>query len=129
VPDAIELGKVAAEKMAAELSRFSIPEEDYLAWREHTSAGDAPNVQIAEVRIKGLQKVSPEYVEAQLESLKPPAEVSQEQISEDTDRIYATGDFKKVDYKLTGPPGKKTIEIFPVEKSWGPNYLRFDFGL
>jgi NTE family protein len=129
VPDAIELGKVAAEKMAGELSRLSIPEEDYLAWREHITTADSPNVQIAEVQIKGLQKVSPEYVEAQLENLKPPAEVSSEQISEDTDRIYATGFFKKVDYNLTGPPGNKTIEIFPVEKPWGPNYLRFDFGL
>ena len=129
VPDAIDLGKAAAKKVAPELSRFSIPEEDYLAWREHITADDAPNVQIAEVQVKGLKRVSPEYVEAQLENLKPGAEVSSEQISEDTDRVYATGDFEKVDYKVTGPPGNKTIQILPVEKPWGPNYLRFDFGL
>ena len=30
---------------------------------------------------------------------------------------------------MTGPPGGRTIELSPVEKSWGPDILRFDLGL
>ncbi len=82
VPDAIDLGKVTAQKMAGELSRFSIPEEDYLAWRKTVTTGEADSVHLAEVRVQGLRRVSPEYVKAQMKNLHPGAEVSAAQIDE-----------------------------------------------
>jgi NTE family protein len=128
VPDAIELGRAAAEAMAAELGRYAVSEVEYLAWREAVSTTDAKNVQLADVRVSGLQQVNPEYVTVQLENLHPGASVTARQISEDTDRIYALGDFERVEYEITGPKDEKVIEIIPVEKSWGPNILHFDFG-
>jgi NTE family protein len=50
-------------------------------------------------------------------------------VKEDTDRIFALGDFERIDYKLSGPPEARIMEISPVEKSWGPNLLAFDIGL
>ena len=129
VPEAIVLGKAAAEKMKAELSRFSVPKEEYLAWRNTVSTQDAHTIQVAEVKIEGLKRVSPEYVQANLEVLQPGTEISPSEISVDTDRLYALGDFERVDYKISGPNDQRTVELSPVEKSWGPNFLRFDLGL
>ena len=129
VPDAVVLGRAAAEAQADELRRFSVPENEYLAWRESITAPEAEKVQLADVRIKGLEHVSEKYVETRLKNLHPGAEVGSRQIKEDTDRIYALGDFERVEQQIVGPADAKVIEVSPVEKSWGPNLLRFDLGL
>lgn len=128
VPDAVELGKAAAELMAEELSRYAVSDGEYLTWRETVSTPDSGKIRLAEVQIGELKHVNPEYVTSQLENVRPGAEVTIEQISEDTDRLYARGDFENVEYEITGPKDEKTITIIPVEKSWGQNLLRFDFG-
>ena len=129
VAEAIVLGRAAAEAHVAELHRFSLPESEYLAWRESITSAEAKPVHLAEVRIEGLQQVSPAYVEAQLRNLEPGVDVDSRQIKEDTDRLYALGDFERIEHQLTGPPDARIMEISPVEKSWGPNFLRFDLGL
>ena len=73
--------------------------------------------------------MNPEYVRAQLVNAAPGAILTAEAIAEDTERVYALGDFEGVDYTLTGPAGARVLEITPVEKGWGPNFFRFDLGL
>ena len=90
---------------------------------------DTPTVRLADVRVIGLERVNLEYVQAQLQNVRPGAVVSTEEIDADTGRIFALGDFERVDYKFTGPPDARVLEIRPVEKSWGPNFLRGDIGL
>ncbi|QOJ32342.1 MAG: patatin-like phospholipase family protein [Gammaproteobacteria bacterium] len=129
VPDAIPLGRAAAEKMKAELGRYALPEEQYLAWRHGIDRATRPTTRLAEVRLEGLRRVNPGYVRAQLKLVKPGAEVTNAQIAEDTGRVFALGDFERVEYDISGPPDAATLEIRAVEKGWGPNYIRFDLGL
>ena len=129
VPDAIPLGRAAAEKLKEQLGRFSLPEDQYLAWRETVTREGSPAIRLADVQIKGLKRVNPDYVRAQLLGVQPGAEVTRSQIIEDTGRVYALGDFEKVSYRLTGPADARTLEITPTEKSWGPDFVRFDLGL
>ena len=44
-------------------------------------------------------------------------------------RIYGTGDFEHVNYRFLEEPGKRVLAVDAVEKSWGPDYLRFGLGL
>lgn len=129
VPDAIPLGRKAAEDLREQLGRFSLPEDQYLAWRQAVTRDSSASVRLADVKIKGLQRVNPEYVRAQLQQVEAGEEVSQSEILEDTGRIYALGDFEKVSYRLTGPADARTLEITATEKSWGPDFVRFDLGL
>jgi NTE family protein len=129
IAEAVVLGRAAAETQAAELGRFAIPESEYLAWRASITAAAAQPVHLAEVRIEGLRRVSPAYVEAQLQNLQPGADVDSRQIKADTDRLYALGDFERIEHQLSGPPEARVMKISPVEKSWGPDFLRFDLGL
>jgi NTE family protein len=128
-PDARALGRKAAEAAADALRRYSVPESEYLAWRASiTNPGDDA-VRLADVRIVGLQRVNPEFVRAQLRTVKPGAMVSTENINADTSRIFALGDFERVEHRFTGPREARVLEISPVEKSWGPSILRADLGL
>ena len=129
IPEAVELGRRAAEGMRDQLLRYSVSEPEYVAWRQSLGRALAPETQLAEVRISGLKRVNPQYVRAQLENAAPGAILTSEAIAEDTERIYALGDFEGVDYSLTGPPGFRVLEIEPTEKGWGPNFFRFDLGM
>jgi NTE family protein len=129
VPEAIPLGRTAAEGMREQLRRYAVPEQEYLAWRNAVTQSDGETIRLADVRIKGLDRVNPEYVQAQLQNARPGSDVTTAQITEDTGRIFALGDFERVEYRYTGPRDARTLEIRTVEKSWGPDFARFDIGL
>ena len=127
--DAARLGRAAAEAVADELRRFAVPEEEYLAWRATVDDTKPPTVQLADVRIVGLDRVNPEYVRGQLRAAVSGANVTADDIAADTNRIYALGDFEQVGYRFTGPADARVLEIEPVEKSYGPNFFRAELGL
>jgi NTE family protein len=129
VPEAIDLGRAAAERMRESLRRYSVPAADYAHWRESITQAGEPGLTLAEVRVEGLERVNEGYVRAQLRHVGTGAEVTPDQIVEDTDRIFALDDFERVSYEVSGPAGARVLTILPVEKSWGPDYLRFDLGL
>jgi NTE family protein len=129
VADAVELGRAAAEAHKSQLQRFAVSASDYFAWRSSINPAVAQPVHLAEVRITGLKQVSPEYVEAHLENLHAGANVDSREIKADTDRLYALGDFERIEHQLSGPVDARVMDISPIEKSWGPNFLRFDLGL
>jgi NTE family protein len=61
---------------------------------------------------------------------KPGEPLSEEKLGADLRRIYGTGDFESISYRIIGgETGPRAMLIEPVEKSWGPNYLRFGLGL
>jgi NTE family protein len=55
--------------------------------------------------------------------------IDQPTLDRDLRRLYGTGDFEHVNYRLLEEPGKRILSVDAVEKSWGPNYLRFGLGL
>jgi NTE family protein len=129
IPEAVELGRRAADAMREQLARYSVPEAEYAAWLASLSRTQAPETALAEVRIVGTQRVNPEYVRAQLDNALPGAVLTPAAIADDTERVYALGDFEGVDYVLSGPTGARVVDIVPKEKGWGPNFFRFDLGL
>lgn len=129
LPDTIDMGRKAALAAADKLRRYSLPDAAYHAWRQQVTRASPPATTIAEVKISGLKDVNPAYVRSQLDGIKPGATVSNSEIADVTGHLYALGDFERVDYRLTGPAGDRILDIQPVEKSWGPNFLRFDLGV
>jgi len=126
VADAIPLGRTAALAQAENLRRYALPEQEYLAWRSRVERPITSSMQVSDVKLAGLKRVSPDYVRAQLVNIAPGNVVTPAQIVEDTGRIYALGDFERVDYRVTAD---QAIEIRPVEKSWGPDFVWFDLGM
>ncbi|MBN8281165.1 MAG: patatin-like phospholipase family protein, partial [Gammaproteobacteria bacterium] len=129
VPDAVPLGREAALGQADRLRALAVPEDEYRAWRQAMNREGNASIRLAGVNIAKLDRVNPDYVRAQLRNVAPGKDVSRADIIEDTGRVYATGDFERVAYRLSGPPDARVLEIVPVEKSWGPDFVRFDLGL
>ena len=44
-------------------------------------------------------------------------------------RLYGTGDFEHVSYRVLEEDGQRVLAINAAEKTWGPDYLRFGLGL
>ena len=126
--DAIRIGEDAARALAASLSRYSLPEEEYRVLRRRQVSEVKPIGSVDEIRFEGLQRTNPEVLAALLES-KPGDPLTEEKISADLRRIYGRGDFESVDYHIQQDPGRRVLVIEPREKEWGPDYLRFGLGL
>ena len=123
------LGEPAARKVAERLARLSIPAAEYAALRERQMVAVAPDVRpVDEVRFENLALVNPEAVRIHMET-KPGQPIDQKKLDMDMRRIYGTGDFEHVNYRYIEEPGKRILAVDAVEKSWGPDSLRFGLGL
>jgi NTE family protein len=50
-------------------------------------------------------------------------------IDSDMRRLFGTGDFEHVSYRIMEEPGRRVLSVDAIEKSWGPNFLRLGLGL
>ncbi|MBK7768531.1 MAG: patatin-like phospholipase family protein [Sulfuritalea sp.] len=122
-------GEPAARKVAERLARLSIPAAEYAALRERQMIAVAPDVRpVDEIRFENLALVNPEVPRTQMRT-KPGEPIDQKKLDMDMRRIYGTGDFEHVNYRYFDEPGKRILVVDAVEKSWGPDSLRFGLGL
>ncbi|MBK6452626.1 MAG: patatin-like phospholipase family protein [Proteobacteria bacterium] len=128
VPETIPLGEKAAREMAAKLAPLAVPEAEYHTWRAGVTAGQNIETRLADVQYKGMERVNPEYLEGRAQ-VKSGDKVDTATISAEAQRMSALPEFESVEYRLTGDPGGPTLEWWPQEKTYGPNYLKFDLGL
>ncbi len=73
-------------------------------------------------------KISPKVLEAQIET-KAGGKLDMETINQDITRLYGLDTFERVDFHLEKKDGKTGLIFDPVEKSWGPTYVRFSLSL
>jgi NTE family protein len=68
-------------------------------------------------------------VRPQLDNVGPGESVNNTENAADVERVYALGDYERVENSLSDEADSQVLEIAPVEKPWGPNFFRFDLGL
>jgi len=128
VPETIPLGEKAARGMADRLTALAVPPDQYRSWRARVTAGQSIEARLADVTYEGLERVNPEFLKARAE-VQAGETVSTESISAEARRMSALQEFESVGYRLTGDPDTPTLEWWPREKSYGPNYVKFDLGI
>jgi NTE family protein len=128
IDDAIPKGRAAAMAHRADLVRYSVTEDEYLAWRETASRPGRDKVTLAKVNLVGLERANPDFV-GQTLGLQPGDVVDARQIANRATGVFALSDFERVAYTLSGDPGQSTLDVHLLEKSWGPHIVRFDLGL
>ena len=127
--DAIKIGEDATRALAGKLSRYSVSPEQYAALRGHQVAESKALGTVDEIRVEGLKRTNPAVAQALVES-KPGEPLTEEKLGADLRRIYGTRDYESISYRIVGgETGPRALVIEPVEKSWGPDYLRFGLGL
>jgi NTE family protein len=129
LPKIVPLGEQAARKVETQLKALSLTEADYIALRQRQQIGAvAENRPIDEIRIENLHRTSKESVLAVMDT-ETGKLVEQTTLDADMRRIYGTGDFEHVNYRYLEEPGRRVLAVEAIEKSWGPDYLRFGLGL
>ena len=127
VDDAIPKGRAAALAHRAELMRYAVSEDEYLAWREKASRPGRDKVTLAAVNLVGLERANPEFIGHTL-GLQAGDVVDSRQLAQRMNAVFALSDFERVAYTLSGDPGQSTLDVHLLEKSWGPHIVRFDLG-
>jgi len=129
LPKTVPIGADAARKAASSLASLAVRGDVYAAWRDRLARVPPPDTApVAEIRFEGLHRVNPESARALLET-KPGAPIDPDTLDRDLRRLFGAGDFEHVDYRILEESGRRVLDIDAVEKTWGPNYLRFGLGL
>jgi NTE family protein len=127
-PETIALGEEAARAAASRLKTLSVPEADYVAWRQRVTVGQGIEIRVADVRFEGLKRVNPEYLRS-LTTVRPGDTVDTAAISRDAARMAVVGDLDGVNYKFEGDPDNPVLVWQPSESVIGPNILWPTVGL
>lgn len=119
---------LAAAQAAVQLQNLSVDPDTYAAWRSRWRPSASQPTLIDGIEIAGLQTVSPAAVSRHLEQ-KPGTLLDVATLNRDLLRAYGDGYFERVDYSMTRDGERNVLRIMPVEKSWGPDYLRLGLNL
>ena len=122
-------GRLAIEASRAELARFTASRPAYADWQDNIRlAGEHEPPLIDQVTIEPTRFVNPDTIRrgiAQREG-KP---LDAQALAQDLVREFNHGDLHSLDYSVTRERERTVLRITPVEKPWGPNYLRFGLNL
>jgi NTE family protein len=127
--EAAHKGREAARAMAKELSRYSVPEAEYMAWQDRVRL-DVPPVPpiIHQVQIAETRFVNPETLRRGI-SQQEGRYLDSPKLEADLVREFSQGDLNALDYSVVKERDRTILRITPIEKPWGPNYLRFGLNL
>jgi NTE family protein len=121
--EAADRGLAAAEQAATRLAALNVGETDYAAWQAQMAVRQRTVPRIDAVEIAGLSRVNPEVLRRYIEQ-KDGAPLDVVALNRDLLRAYGDGHYERVDYTVLRPRGRNILRVMPVEKSWGPDYLR-----
>ena len=126
--EAADRGRAAAEAMASRLSALSVEPAQYAQWWRRIAARERPQPRVDEIEIAGLQRVNPDAVHAHIRQQEGEA-LDTGKLEQDLLRIFGDGWYAGVDYALLSTRERNVLRVTPLEKSWGPDYLRFGVNL
>ena len=121
--EAAQRGREAAETLAPRLQLLALDEAAYARWRKSVAVGERAAPTVDEVQIAELDRVNPAVVQRYV-SLGSGDPLDTSTLNRDLLRVYGDGWYQSVDYTLLDQRGRKVLRLLPVEKSWGPDYVR-----
>jgi NTE family protein len=124
----VALGAQGAEQAVAQLAPLALDGAAYAqrrASRPHPAPADTT---LAFVRFEGSTQTRPERYAPELESRAgQPFDPAQAQ--RDVERLAASGDYSRADYRLEHTPEGDGLVFDLEDKPWGPNYFRLGLDL
>jgi NTE family protein len=128
----IQRGEEAARRALDRLRPFAIGPH---AYREYELRRAAPVRMerlpvLAEIAVEGLRHADPQAL-ANETGLALGVPLTQGELRAGVERVFARSEFERVDYRIdplpAGPDGapRDRLVVLPVEKRWGPQYLKF----
>ncbi len=126
--EAADRGHAAALALAPALAALAVDGPAYAAWRQRVGSRPATTPVVDQIEIAGLARVNPSAV-ARYITQQTGQPLDTELLNRDLLRAYGDGYYEGVDYSLLRVRDRNVLRITPVEKRWGPDYLRLGLGL
>lgn len=127
--DAAELGRKAARQAAGDLKRFSVAPNVYASWQSHLRMAEAHQAPVVDqVVVEPTRFVSRDTIRRGI-TQREGEPLDTQALARDLVREFEQGDLNSLDYNVVRTRDKTILRITPVEKPWGPNYLRFGLNL
>jgi NTE family protein len=122
--ETIPLGEAAAEAALPRLRALALDEAGYAAWRAAQArvAFDAPTIAFLDVVRR--RSATAGYVQRELEGVEgtPLDALAMER---KVNSVYGQGNYERISWRLVERDGRTGVEVTPVDKGWGPNFLTF----
>ena len=125
---AIAIGRQAAEAALPQLQALAL---DEAGWAAHLAARTRPSgaaLRFSRIEVDELRSQSSRRVAKLLGTLLP-GELDLDLLETRLDQTMAIGDFERVGYRLRRDGEDAILLVEPIDKGWGPGYLRFGFAV
>lgn len=126
--EAAKMGRAAAEAVLPQLKALGATQARYDAWWQAVASVRPERLVVDEVEIAELRTVNPDLVRKRISDYSG-QQFETAELDRELTRLYGEGDYQNVDYSLTTARDRNILRIVPVEKAWGPDYLRFGLEL
>ena len=126
--DAADRGKMAVQAVAKGLEALSVNPAAYAEWRSRWAPPSLPPAAVDAIEIAGLRTVNPATVSRYVEQ-KVGQVLDVPRLNKDLLRAYGDGYYERVDYTMAREGERNVLRIMPIEKYWGPDYLRLGLNL
>jgi NTE family protein len=127
--DAADVGRRAALAAADRLRALAVSPEAYKAWRAGVRMDPAPTPPVVdEVRIARTRFVNAEELRASIRQREGET-LDSRALEKDLVLVHSRGDLTSLDYSVLRERDRTILQLTPIEKSWGPDYLRFGLNL
>lgn len=126
--EAVPLGEAAAEAELPRLRALAVDAEAYADWRSRHRRlpFDQPTIAFLEVVMQRSRTAG--YVERELEGLAGSV-LDPGALERRIGAVYGQGNYERIGWRLVERDGRTGVEVLPVDKGWGPNFLTFGLQL
>ena len=121
-------GRDAMRQHEPALAALSVDERTYAAWRRGASVTERDVPRVDAIEVAELKRVAPELLLRHVRQ-RAGAPLDIEALAIDLERAYGDGHFERLDYTVRREGGRSVLRLLPVEKAWGPDYLRLGLQL
>lgn len=121
---AVRAGEAAALAQIGALRHLAVGAGEFAAWRSAHLRKPIGNPRIAFVDVRSDQSRTAGLVRDRL-GMQEDKPFNFDAVSEQIDRAFGAGTYQRIDYRLEEHEGEYGLIVRPVDKAWGPNYLRF----
>jgi NTE family protein len=116
----VPAGEKAARATAPRLAALAVDEATYARWREaHRREAATPTIRSLKVDTSGLKYVPAESVEAVFAGV-----ATERDLQRASNELLGTDDFQRIEARAEETADGTSLVLRPIEKTWGPNYLR-----
>lgn len=128
--DGVQRGYQAAQAVESRLAALALPQE---AWDQYVATRAAHGATIDPRRIDAIDihtsgRIPAAYVRQYLRA-REGDRYDTAAVNHDLAQLSTTGDFESVTQEMVTENGKSVLKVDAQEKSWGPQFLLFGFGM